>query len=114
MFTQSSSLIGVLPRQVDIGTAEVTISSSLFVQRTQQVQLLDDAVRAQGEVFVYQLGDSFVGNFAGAEGFNENGYRLSNADSISQLNFAFVCQACSNDVFRNVACSISSRSEERR
>ena len=53
----------------------MTISSSLLVDRTQQIQLTDNAGRAQGEVFTNQLNNLVLADFAGAEGFNKNGNR---------------------------------------
>ena len=50
LLTQSSSLISVLPRQVHIGAAKVTISSGLLVDGAQQIQLADDAGGAQRKV----------------------------------------------------------------
>ena len=86
----------------------MTISSSLLVDRTQQIQLTDNAGRAQGEVFANQLSNLVFADFASAEGFNQNGNRMCYADSVCQLDFAFICQTCGNDIFSNVTCSISS------
>ena len=91
LLAQCSSLFGMLPRQIYIGTAEMTISSSLLVDRTQQIQLTDNAGRAQGEVFANQLSNLVFADFAGAEGFNQNGNRMCYADSVCQLDFAFIC-----------------------
>ena len=50
LLTQSSSLVSVLPGQVHISAAKVTISSSLLVDGAQQIQLADDAGGAQRKV----------------------------------------------------------------
>ena len=78
----------MLPRQINIGTAEMTISSSLLVDRTQQIQLTDNAGRAQGEVFANQLSNLVLADFAGAEGFNQNRNRMCYADSVCQLDLS--------------------------
>ena len=49
---QDGSLVGVLPRQVDVGAAEVTVSSGLLVDGAAEVEHLDDAGRAQVEVLL--------------------------------------------------------------
>ena len=50
LLTQSSSLVSVLPGQVYIGATKVTISCSLLIDGTQQIQLADDAGGAQRKI----------------------------------------------------------------
>src|SRR5512137_1477607 len=65
---QRSGLVGGLPGEVRLFAAEVAVSGGILVDRTQQVQHLDDALRAQIEMTFHQLSDLLVGNFAGAVG----------------------------------------------
>ena len=56
-----------------------------------------------------QIDDDARFYLARAKGFDVDGYRMSYADCISKLQFAFVSQAGSDDVLGNIARCISSR-----
>src|SRR5690606_3427375 len=89
--------------------AEVAVGRGLLVHRVDQVQHLDDAVRAQVEVGTDQLLDLCVRNLAGAEGGYRDRGRLGHADGVGNLHFALVGQAGGNHVLGDVTGSISGR-----
>ena len=100
-------LIQLLPGQIQIVTAEVTICSGLFVDRTTQVQHLDNACRTQVEVLTDDLNQLLIGNLAGAESVCHDRGRLCYADCVRQLDFALVSQSCCNNVLCNITCCVS-------
>ena len=85
----------------------MTIRCGLFVDWAAQIQFTDNACWTQVKVFQYSFCDFFLVHFIGAKGIYQHGYRLSHADCVCQLYFTTVSQACSYDVFRYIACRIS-------
>src|SRR5207342_2135097 len=82
--------------------AEVAVARGHLVHRVDQVEHLDDAVRAQVEVLADQLLDLVVGDLAGAEGGDRDRGRLGDADRVGHLHFALVGQARGDDVLGHV------------
>ena len=93
----------MFPRQVDIGAAEVAVSSRLLVDWAAQVKHLDDASRTQVKVAADDLLNLLLCDLVGAKGIDHDGYRISDADGVGQLHLALVGQACSDDVLCNIA-----------
>src|SRR5271165_5205015 len=57
LLAQRRGLIGLLPREVGIVAAKMSVSRGLAIDRTPQVKRLDDAFRRQLEVGAHQFGD---------------------------------------------------------
>src|SRR5450631_1773380 len=106
---QRLRFIGRLPGEVLIRTPEVAIRRGLAIDRTAQVEALDNALRCQLEVRTNQLLQRGRVHLSGAKGFNQHADRLSHTDRISQLHFATLGQASRHDVLGNVAGHISRR-----
>ena len=85
----------------------MTVGGCLSIQGTAQIQHFDNAGRPQIEVLFNQFRNQCFLYLGGAKGFHHDRYRLSYANGVSQLNFTFVRQAGSYDVFSNIPCCIS-------
>src|SRR5688500_10255421 len=57
-FAQDGRLVGLLPREVVVLAAEVTVGRRLLVDRPVQLQVLAEGARAQVEVLLDQLEDA--------------------------------------------------------
>ena len=100
--------VQLFPRQIQIGSAKVTISRYLLIDGSLQIEILDDCRRTQVEVFLYDFCDFFIGKLACAIGIYQNGNGLCHADCVRKLYLTFSCNAAGNDIFRNVSCRIAS------
>src|SRR5690606_21853191 len=94
--------------------AEVAVAGGALVDRVDQVEHLDDAVRTQVEMPADQLFDLFVRDLAGAEGGDRDRGRLGHADGVGNLHFATVGQAGGNHVLGDVARGIGGRAVDLR
>ena len=95
-------LVGLLPRELNVRAAEVTIRGGLQINRTFQIQLVDNRGGAQVEDLAYGGGDLAARHaLLGAEGLHVDGYRVGNANSVGDLDLDLVGQAGSHDVLRN-------------
>src|SRR5256885_10204220 len=108
-FAESIRAVRTFPGESRSATAEVAISGSGFVNRTAQVERLNNGLGCQCEEFADQRRDFFFRHAAGTEAFRHNGNRFGNAKSVSQLNFRLPRQARSHDVLRDVARHVASR-----
>jgi len=109
IFFQVFNLVCLLPWKIHIRTAKVTISCGLFVDRTTQIQHLDDSCRTQVEVLTdhfYQFG---IRQLTGSEGINSDGSRSCNTNCIGELDLTLVSQSCCNDVLSCITCCICCR-----
>ena len=107
---QLRSLVGRFPGELGLGAAEVPISSRLPVDRTTQVEALDDRLSGVSEKFLRTSSVSFASaDLARAERLHQNAYRLGNADRIGQLNLRLVGETRSHDVLGDVASHVGSR-----
>src|SRR5512143_1334295 len=59
---QHLGLVGRFPGEFGLVAPEVAVGSGLAVDRPQQVEHAHDALRAQVEVRLHELGDALVGN----------------------------------------------------
>ena len=84
----------------------MTISSQLPVLRLPQLQHFNDAVRCQREYFLYRCRQLFFVYLSCSEGIYQNRNRMCNADCISKLYFATVCQISSYNILCNIPCCI--------
>src|SRR5690606_36692155 len=104
---QNVGLVGILPGEAL--AAEVAIGRRRQVDRSQQVQHLDQPGGLQLEVPAHQFHDLGVRDTAGAEGVDQHGGRLSDADGVGQLYFTLLRDAGGHDVLGNVARQIGGR-----
>ena len=84
----------------------MAVSSQLAVDGPAQIQVTDDGCRGQIKYFAHSGFQFVVLDGAGTKGINHDGNGLGNADSVSQLNFALIGQAGSDNVLGNPAGSI--------
>src|SRR4051812_30558197 len=101
-------LVGGFPAEVALFASEVAISRSLLVDRTAQIQRLDDALRSELEMLANELLNFRLRQFAGAEGLDQHADWVGHADCVRQLHFATLCQSGGNNVLRNVARHVTS------
>src|SRR5690348_16974103 len=85
----------------------MSVSCGLGIDRPQQVELVDDAFRAQIEMLLDELHDLFVSDAARAEGIDHQRDRARNANGISDLDLALPREACGDDVLRHMPPGIS-------
>ena len=64
----------------------MSVSCSLFVDRSSQIQHLDDSGRSQIEVFTDDLYQFLIAYFTGSCGIYVDGSRMCNTDRIGQLD----------------------------
>src|SRR5262245_59486616 len=79
------------------------------IDRLDQIEHLDDAVRAQVEMRTYDLLELVLCDLRGAERLHCDRSRFRHADGVGHLNFAAIGKPGGYDVLRNVARSIGCR-----
>src|SRR3989449_1293234 len=89
--------IGLLPRELRLVSAEVSVGRRLLVDRTQELEVIDDPARGHGEVLAYQLVNQVDRNLLGVFRVDQNGHRLGHADRVRQLDLALVGEAGGQD-----------------
>src|SRR6266436_8425359 len=77
------------------------------IDRTQQIELIDDFCRLEIENFPNCPFQFFLVDFAGAEGIDADANGLGMADGIRELNFASVCQTGCYDILCYPAAHVS-------
>ena len=103
---QGGGLVGLFPREFRFFATEVAVGGGLRVDRTAQVEHLDDAARTQVEVSAHELGDLFVGDHAGAVREHGDVHRFGNADGVGDLNLTLRGETGGNDVLGDIAAGI--------
>src|SRR6266550_7751840 len=93
---------GGFPRRVDVRAAEMPVHRRLAEEWAAQVELLDDAQRAQVEELGDGGGDRRLGNTSRAEGIDPNRDRLDDTDRVRDLDLTFAREACCHDVLGDV------------
>src|SRR5258708_14531290 len=88
LFGQLFGPRGRLPGRVDVGAAKMAVDGGLAEQRTTQVELLDDAERAQIEELAHGARDRRVRNLAGAERIDADRDRLHASGRVRDLHLA--------------------------
>jgi hypothetical protein len=100
---QSRGTVGALPRQIDVGAAEVPVRRRLGVDRAQQVEVADDRGRTQVE----DLGDRGLDlhrvDVLGAERLDEQADRGRLADGVRHLHLDALGEACGHRVLGHPA-----------
>ena len=92
--------IRALPGQVQLGTPEVPVSRGLGIDRAAQVQILDYLRRAQVEITPDDIRQLLVVHYARAETVHQDGHGVRDADGVSQLYLAALCQPRRDQVRR--------------
>ena len=69
----------------------MSIGRRLLIDRTAQIQHLDDSGRAKVEVLADDLCQLLIRKLTGTEGFNLDGCGMGYADGIGKLNLTFIC-----------------------
>ena len=85
----------------------MSVSCSLFVDRSSQIQHLNDSGRSQIEVFTDDLYQFFIAHFTGSCGVYVDGSRMCHTDRIRQLDLTLVSQTCCYDILCNITCCVS-------
>ena len=80
---------------------------SLGVNRAGKLQMLNHTLGRHREKVPDDFADFLFADFSRAGGVNKDGNRLCHADSIRQLDFAGICEACGDDVFCDVTSHIA-------
>src|SRR6202521_4808807 len=101
--TQHRCAAGVLPGEVRLVTAEMSISCGLAVDRPAQIEVTDDGGRAHREVLSDQRLDTPVRDGPGAEAVGVDRDRLGDPDGVSQLDLDALGNAGGHQVLRDVA-----------
>jgi hypothetical protein len=70
---------------------------------------VDDAFRTQVEVFFNEFADFLIRNTTRPKSVNQDAYRPRDADSVRNLNFAFLRETRRDDVLRDVARCVCRR-----
>src|SRR5262245_48481396 len=86
---QRFRLVHVLPRELGLVAAEMTVGRRLPIDRAQQIEHLNDAAWPQVEVLIYQLGDALVGDLAGSERRHHDAGGAGDSNGIGNLQLAF-------------------------
>src|SRR5256885_11886199 len=86
-----------------------TLFRSLLVDRPQQVEHLDDALRAQVEVPLHQLGEFLVRELAGTVRGDHHARGPRDADRVGDLDQAFGRESRGDDVLGDVTRGVSCR-----
>src|SRR4029434_7501396 len=100
---QRFGAVDVLPRELGLVAAEMAVGGGLAIDRTQEVEHLDDALRTKVEMRGDELRDLRVRKLAGALGVHGHVDRLRDADRIRDLHLALARKTGSDDVLRHVA-----------
>ena len=91
-FLEQIDLVKVLPREIDVRSAEMTIRGGRGVNRTLEVEIANDRGGAEIETLFDQLGELVIRQFARTLGIDEHGNGLRDADCIGNADFALIRQ----------------------
>src|SRR5208283_542879 len=107
---QLRGFVGRFPGKIRIAASKMPVSRRLFVNRTPQVEGLDNPPRRQLEVRPNQIWYDSGVNFLGGERIHSKADRLGHADGVSELHFAAVGELGRDNIFRNVPRHVGRRS----
>ncbi len=96
---QRLRLIRLLPRKVDVRSAEMSVCSRLSVDRTAKIQHLNDSRRTKIEILPDDLGNLRVGKFSCSSRIDRDRHRLCHV----------IRKACRDDILRDVAGCVCCR-----
>jgi len=83
---QLCRLVGPFPTEFGLITAEMAVAGRLLVDRSPEIERLNDSSGRQVEVFANQFGDFVLVDSPATERVDAHGDRIGNADGVCQLN----------------------------
>src|SRR5690606_23444735 len=98
--------VRLLPGEVRQLTTKVAVRCGITIDRTTQVEHLDNAARTQVKHFPYQLDDHLIRYLAGAEGVDRDRGRVGHANGVAHLDLALVGQAGGDNVLRHITTGV--------
>ena len=107
IFLKIFGFVQFFPWKIYICTAEMSVSSSLFVDWSSQIKHTNDSCRTKIEVFTNDFYKFCIGKFACSKCVHIDGSRFCYTDCIRKLDFTFVSQSCCNNILCNITCCIS-------
>ena len=87
----------------------MSVSCCLFVDRSSQIQHLDDSCRTEIKVLTKDLNQFCIRKFSCSECINCDRCRLCNTDCIRKLNLTFLSKSCCYNILCCITCCISCR-----
>ena len=84
--TQQGSAVGGFPGEFRLIAAKMAVGGRLLVNRAEQIEHVDDALRTQVEVLLDQRSQGLVADLARTEGVDHHGGRFGHADGIGNLH----------------------------
>src|SRR3972149_6613593 len=100
---QRLCLIGTLPGGVDVAAAHVAVGGGRAVDRSAQVEVADDRVRAEVEVLLHQVQHAAVVKLVGAERLDGDAQRRRVAYGVRKLHLHAVGKTGGDKVFGHPA-----------
>src|SRR5215213_3093646 len=85
---QGFGLVGLLPGEAIFTATEVTVCSRGLINRTAQIERLDDAAWRQFEVVSHELRQSCFAHSSSTLRINVHRNRIGYADSVGELDHA--------------------------
>src|SRR5688500_19082959 len=102
-------LVGPLPGQIEVGTAEMPVRRGLPVDRLAQLEALDDRAGPEVEVLSDELADRLVRHLARAEGLDVQRDRPRATNDVCDLHFEAIREASLDHVLRHEARRVGGR-----
>ena len=81
----------------------MSVCRRLAIDRTAQVEHLDDARRAQVKRLLHEIDDLLLVDLARAERIHHDGHGMRNADGVGELDLDAVGKSCRDDVLGDIA-----------
>src|SRR6185437_1735929 len=102
-------LVCRFPGEVGIVAPEMSVGSSLAVDRTAQLEALDDSLRSELEVGTNQVLQFLIVDLARTKGLYEDADGFGDADGVGKLHLAAVGEACGHNILGNIARHVGGR-----
>ena len=105
-----NELLGLLPGEVGVSPAEVAVLGRLLVDRSEEVEFLNDVARAEVEVLANDADEVLISKaiLHCAVGLDVNGERVGETDGVGDLDKDSVSEASSDQGLGNVSCVVGS------
>ena len=105
-------LLGLLPGEVGVGSAEVAVLGGLLVDGSEKVELLDNVAGAEVEVLLHDGDEVLISEtlFSGAVGLDVDGEGVGEADGVGDLDEDSVSEARGDEGLGDVSSVVGSRS----
>ena len=102
-------LVGLLPGEVGIVTAEVAVGGGLAVDRAAEVEVAQDRGRPEVEHLADELLDQRLVDVVRPEGLDVDRERVGDADRVGNLDLAALGEPGGDDVLGHVARGVGAR-----